>query len=87
MVFLLQYYSLFNHFQNNPWALLVCSTSLLKTLWKKEKLLVYPFGELSANLIKFEIVVCKLFQFGPVQNIITFADSIGQRSDCTEHTA
>ena len=44
----------------------------LKTLWKKEKLLVtnnfsfshsvfYPFGELPAILIKFEIVVCKLF--------------------------
>ena len=26
----------------------------------------YPFGELSAILIKFEIVVCKLFQFGRV---------------------
>ena len=52
-------------------------TSLLKTLWEKEKLLVtgnfffslsvfYPFGELSAVFIKFEIVVCKLFQFGRV---------------------
>ena len=26
----------------------------------------YPFGELSAIFIKFEIVVCKLFQFGRV---------------------
>ena len=29
----------------------------------------YPFEELSAILIKFEIVVCKLFQFGRVQNL------------------
>ena len=45
--------------------------------WEKEKLLVtsnfsfshsvfYPFGELSAIFINFEIVVCKLFQFGRV---------------------
>ena len=27
---------------------------------------IYPFGEVSANIIKFEIVVCKLFQFGRV---------------------
>ena len=50
--------------------------SLLKTLWEKEKLLVtsnfsftpsvfYPFRELSA-IFKFKIVVCTLFQFGPV---------------------
>ena len=26
----------------------------------------YPFRELSAIFIKFKIVVCKLFQFGPV---------------------
>ena len=26
----------------------------------------YRFGELSAIFIKFEIVVCNLFQFGPV---------------------
>ena len=47
----------------------------LKTLWEKEKLLVtsnfsfslsvfYPFGKLSAIFINFEIVPCKLFQFG-----------------------
>ena len=51
--------------------------SLFKTLWEKEKLLVtsnfsfsysvlYPLGELSAIFIQFEIVVCKLFQFGRV---------------------
>ena len=66
-----------NPFPNKPWFLLVCSASLLKTLWEKEKLLVtsnfsfshsvfYPFGELSTIFIKFEIVICKLFQFGRV---------------------
>ena len=70
-------YGPFNPFPNKPWLLRVCSTSLLKTLWEKEKLLVtsnfsfsrsvfHPFGELSAIFIKFEIVVCKLFQFGRV---------------------
>ena len=33
------YYRL-NSFPNKPWFLHVCSTSLLKTLWEKEKLLV-----------------------------------------------
>ena len=48
-----------------------------KTLWEKEELLVtsnlsfshsvfYPFEELSAVFIIFEIVVCKLFQFARV---------------------
>ena len=32
--------TLFNPFPNKPWFLHVCSTSLLKTLWEKEKLLV-----------------------------------------------
>ena len=52
-------------------------TSFLKTLGKKEKLLImsnfsfshsdfYLFGELSAIFIKSEIVICKLFQFGRV---------------------
>ena len=64
----------FNTFQNKPLFLLVCSISLLKTLWEKEKLLVknnfflsnsvfpfYPFGKLSAISTKFKIVqVCKL---------------------------
>ena len=30
----------FNPFPNKPWFLHDCSTSLLKTLWEKEKLLV-----------------------------------------------
>ena len=66
-----------NPFPNKPWFLCVCSISLLKTLCEKKKLLVtsnfsfshsvfYPFGELSAIFIKFEIVICKLFQFGRV---------------------
>ena len=49
-------------------------TCLLKTLWEKENLLVmsnfsfsrnvfYLLGELSAIFIKFEIVICKIFQF------------------------
>ena len=64
-------------FQNKPWFLRVCSTSLLKTLLEKEKLLVtsnfsfshrvfYSFWEFSAVFLEFEIVVCKLFQFGTV---------------------
>ena len=66
-----------NPFPNKPWFLRVCSTSLLKTMWEKEKLLVtsnfsyspsvfYLFGELSDIFIKFKIVICKLFQFGRV---------------------
>ena len=62
----------FNPFPNKPCFLRVCSTSLLKILGEKEKLLVtsnfsfphsvfYPFGELSAISFKSEIVVCKLF--------------------------
>ena len=67
----------FNPLPNKPWFLHVCSASLLKTLWEKEKLLVrsnfsfsnsvfYPFGELPAIFIRFEIITCKLFQFGRV---------------------
>ena len=68
---------LFNPFPNKPWFLRVCRTSLLKTLWEKEKLLVtsnfsfshsvfYLYEELSAFFIKPEIAVCKPFQFGRV---------------------
>ena len=67
----------FKPFPHKPWFLRFCSTSVLKTLWEKEKLLVtsnfsfsnivfYPFGELSVFFIKLEIVVCKLFEFGRV---------------------
>ena len=68
---------LFNRLPRNPWFLRVCSTSFLKTLQEKEKLLVtsnfsfshsvsYPFGKISAIFMKIKIVVCKLFQFGQV---------------------
>ena len=68
-------------FLNNPWCLSVCRTCLLKTLWEKEKLLVtsnfsfshsvfYLCGELSAIFNKFEIVVCKLFQFDSPKFVI-----------------
>ena len=51
-----------------PWFLRVCRMSLMKTLQEKEKLLItsnfsfshgvfYPFGELSAIFIQFDIVV------------------------------
>ena len=81
-IFLLlpQHFLSINSFPNKPWFSRVCGTSLLKTLWEREKLLVtsnfsfshsvfYRFGELSAISFKFEIVVCKLFQFGTVQNL------------------
>ena len=65
-----------NPFPNKPRFLRVYSASLLKTLLEKEKLLtsnfsfshsvLYPFEELSAIFIKFEIVICRLFQFGTV---------------------
>ena len=71
----------FYPFPNKPWILPVCSICLLKTLWEKEKLLVtinfsffrsvfYPFEELSAILNNPEIVICKLFPFGRVQNLL-----------------
>ena len=69
-------------FLNNPWFLRVCSTSLLKTLWEKEKLLItsnfsifhsgsYPFGKHSPIFIKFEIaenwrMFSRLCHFGRV---------------------
>ena len=69
------------NFPNKPWFLRVCNTSLLKTLWEKEKLLVtsnfsfshsvfYPFEELSSIFIKFEIVVCTLFEFGSLKFVV-----------------
>ena len=69
--------SLINPFPNNPWFLRVYSTSLLKTLWEKEKLLVMsnfsffhsvfkPLGEHSVTFIKFKMILYKLFQFGRV---------------------
>ena len=68
-----------NPFPNKPWFLPVSSTSVLKTLWEKKKLLItsnfsfshsvfYPFWDLSAIFIKTEIVVFKLFQIGKSKN-------------------
>ena len=69
-----------NPFPNKHWFLHDCSTSLLKTLWEKEKLLVtsnfsfshnifYPLGEVPQFFMKFKTVVWKLFQFGKVLNL------------------
>ena len=64
-----------NRFPNKPWFYVFA----VQVFWKHcgEKMLemsncffthivFYPFEELSTIFIKFEIVVCKLFQFGPV---------------------
>ena len=69
-----------NPFPSKPWFLRVCSASLLKTLWKKQKLLVtsnssfshsvfYPLEERSSIFFRSEIVVSKHFQFGTVYNL------------------
>ena len=66
-----------NPFPNKPWFLRVCSTSLTVgkgEIARNEQFLLFPhcfyqFGELFAISIKFEIVVCKLFQFGRVSNL------------------
>ena len=74
-------WSSLNPFPNKPWFLRMCGKSLLKTMWKKEKLLVtsnftffhgvfYPFSELSAIFTRFEIVLCKLIQLIRVQNLL-----------------
>ena len=54
-------FAIVNPFLNKPWFLRVCSISLLKTQWEKEKLFLtsnfsfshsvyYPFGELTPQL-------------------------------------
>ena len=69
-----------NPFPNKPWFLRVCSKYLLKTLWEKEKLLYLAISHFpsvfSTHLdnflqlsMQFTIVVCKLFEFGIVQNL------------------
>ena len=65
-----------HHFEltlpNKPWFLRVCSTSLMKTMWEKEKLLMmsnfsfshsdfYPVGELSAISIILKLLSTKSF--------------------------
>ena len=39
----------------------------------------YPFRELSDIFIKFKIVICRLFQFGPVLNLL-FRNGLMSRS-------
>ena len=83
VLYIFKNFFVINLFPNKPKFLPVCSTNLLKTLRKKEKLLVmsnfsfshsvfYPFEKLSAIFIQFEIVVCKLFQFGRVYNFVVW---------------
>ena len=49
----------FNPFPNKPWFLRVCSTSLLKTLWEKEKLLVMSnFSFTHSVFYPFRITLC-----------------------------
>ena len=68
-------------FQTSPCFLCVCSTSLLKTLWEKDKLIVmsnfsfshsdfYRFGELSAIFIEFKIVIANSYQFGSLKFVV-----------------
>ena len=45
----------------------------------------YPFGELCAISIKFEIVVCKLFPFGTVLNLL-FGKGSSWHKDSHAHT-
>ena len=69
-----------NSFPNKPLFLRVCGTNLLKTLWKKEKLLVTSncssshsvfnlFWEISTIFFKFKNVVYELFQFENIYNL------------------
>ena len=78
--------------KTKSWFLCVCSTSLLKTLWEKEKLLVtssfpqWMFFTLSTVCIKFEIFVCKL-RVWKSQNVsfgkgLTTYQKIGEMSSC-----
>ena len=73
----------FNPFPNKPWFLHVYGTSLLKTLWEKEKMLVtsifsfsnsvfYSIKEINHQLSNTEFTVCKCFQFGNVQNSVVW---------------
>ena len=70
-----------NPFPNKPYFSRVCSTSLLKTLWRNEKLLLtinfsfphnvfYHLEEHYTIIIKFKVVVCKLFHFGSLNFVV-----------------
>ena len=75
------YWRFLNPLPHNDTFWRLWETSLLKTQWEKEKLLVtsnfsfshsvfYPFRQLSSIFVKFEIVVCKLFQFGKICRLV-----------------
>ena len=69
-----------NSFPNNSWFLPVCSASLENTAGKGEIArnehfsfflsIFFPFGELSAIFIRFEIVVCKLSVWKSLQFVV-----------------
>ena len=78
---------MFTPSQNKPWFSRVCGTSLLKTLWKKEKLLetsnislsvsvFCPFGGLPGIFIGFGIVVCERLDFGRVKKNLPFGKGL-----------
>ena len=52
----------FEHFPNKPWFLPVCSTSLLKTQWKKEKLLATSNFSFSQCLLLVSRTFCHFYQ-------------------------
>ena len=63
--------TLYNRFPNKTWFLRVCCTSLENTSnFSFSRSIFYPFGELSSIFIKFKVIVCKLFQFGRVKNLL-----------------
>ena len=76
-----------NSFPNKPWCLFVCSTSLVKTLWEKEKFLVmsnFSFPTVLSDIfIKFKIVVYKYFQFGSLKFVVCWTDLLGLISKLT----
>ena len=58
--------ALVNHFPNKPLFLRVCNTSLLKTLWEKEKSLVTildNFSAFSSNLELSSVKTLSLERF------------------------
>ena len=75
--------SCLNPFPNKPWFLWIYSTSLLKTLWEKEKMLVtsifsfshsvfYSIRKINHHFSNIQLVVCKCFQFGHVRNSVVW---------------
>ena len=82
-LFLSKGWSGINPFPDKPWFLRVYGTSLLKTLWEKEKMLVtsifsfshsvfYSIKEINPHFSNIQFVVCKCFQFSHVQNSVVW---------------